>query len=233
MSDHKRFDLDDAMNEGKRRAIDANWSSRKKAMVGVAAACVATVAIGGSAWAYTQMRTPSLPRNMDQALAVMSSGKLDKMAPERRAQYSEEARRILWSLSDEERRKLFEDEKNREALRALREQAFDDMAYRVARGEQIDWSQFGPPRREMTDEERQRMREEFQRMAAATPEERAARMEEMRNRAADQMRQQLATGNAQSGALRGEMMGRGGMGRGGPGGPGGGAGGRGGNRGPR
>lgn len=231
MSEHPRFDLDAAMNEGKRQAIDADWSSKKKAIVGVAAACVATVAIGGSAWAYMQMRTPSLPRNINQALAVMSSGKLDSMAPERRAQYSEEARRILWSLSDEERRKLFEDDKNREALRALREQAFDDMAYRVARGEQVDWSQFGPPRREMTDEERQRMREEWQRMAAATPEERAARMEEMRNRAADQMRQQLATGNAQSGALRGEMMGRGG----GPGGRGGmgGAGGRGGSRGPR
>lgn len=226
MSDHRRFDLDDAVNEGKRQAIDANWSARRKAIVGATAACVAAAAVGGSAWAYMQTRTPSLPRDINQALAVMSSGKLDGMAPERRAQYSEEARRILWSLSDEERRKLFEDEKNREALRALREQAFDDMAYRVARGEQIDWSQFGAPRREMTDEERERLREQRQRMQNATPEERAARMEEARNRAAEQMRQQLATGNAQSGALRGEMMGRGGMGRGGPGG-------RGGNRGPR
>lgn len=230
MSDHTRFDLDAAMNDGKRRAIDANWSPRKKAIVGVSAAVVAAVALGGSAWAYMGTRTPSLPKNIDQAMAVMSSGKLDRMAPERRAQYAEEARRILWSLSDEERRRLFEDEKSREALRAIREQSMDDMAYRIARGEQVDWSQFGPPRREMTDEERQRMREEWQRMAAATPEERAARMEEMRNRIANEMRQQLATGNAQSGALRGEMMGRGG-GRGGPGGmmgrPGGGGGQRG------
>lgn len=219
MSDHQRFDLDAAMNEGKRRAIDADWSARKKALVGVSAAAVAACAIGGSAWAYMRTRTPSLPTTINQAMAVLASDKLDRMAPERRAQYTEEARRILWSLTDEERRKLFEDEKSREALRAIREQTMDDLAYRIARGEQVDWSQFGPPRREMTDEERQRMREEWQRMQNATPEERAARMEEMRNRMANEMRQQLATGNAQSGALRGEMMGRGG--RGGAGGPGG------------
>jgi hypothetical protein len=245
MSDHMRFDLDDAINDSKRRPIDANWSPKRKAAVGVCASIVAAAAIGGGAWAYMNNRTPSLPRTMDQALAVMQSGKLDDMDPQRRAQYTAEARRILWALSDEDRRKLFEDESNRDAMRAMREQTFDEVAYKRARGEETDWSQFGPRRDQMSEEERQRMEEMRQRWENMTPEEREAerakRMEEMRADIANRVNEQFGSGNSQSGALRGEMMGgggrggmggggRGGMGGGGPrgGGGGGGGGGRGG-----
>ncbi len=234
MSDHKRFDLDDAVNEPKRRPIDANWSPRKKAGVGVCAAVIAAAAIGGGAWAYMNNRTPALPRTMDQALAIMQSGKLDDMDPQRRAQYTAEARRVLWSLSDEDRRKLFEDENNRDAMRAIREQSFDDMAYRRARGEEMDWSEFGPRQRpEMSEEDRKRMEEMRERWENMTPEEREAerakRMEEMRAEMVNRINEQFGSGNSQSGALRGEMMGgRGGGGRGGMGGGGGGRGGMGG-----
>ncbi len=234
MSDHQRFSLDDSLNDSKRRPIDANWSPRKKAGVGVCAAIVAAAAIGGGAWAYMNTRTPGLPKNIDQAVAVMQSGKLDKMDPQRRAQYTEEARRLMWSLSPEEREKLFEDEDNRDALRAMREQTFDDMAYRRARGEEMDWSQFGPRERpEMTEEQRKRMEEMRERWENMTPEEReqerAKRMEEMRAEMVNRVNEQFGSGNSQSGALRGEMMGggrggRGGMGGGGRG-PGGGGGG--------
>jgi uncharacterized membrane protein YgcG len=231
MSDHMRIDLDDAVNESRRQPIDANWSPRKKAGVGVCAAIVAAAAIGGGAWAYMNNRTPSLPRTMDQALAVMQSGKLDSMDPQRRAQYTAEARRILWALSDEDRRKLFEDEANRDAMRAIREQTFDEVAYKRARGEETDWSQFGPRRDEMTEEQRKRMEEMRERWENMTPEEREAerakRMEEMRAEMVNRINEQFGSGNSQSGALRGEMMGggrggpRGGMGGGRPGGGGG------------
>jgi uncharacterized membrane protein YgcG len=171
---------------------------------------------------------------MNEALAVMQSGKLDRMDPQRRAQYTEEARRMLWALTDEERRKLFEDEKHREAMRAIREQTFDDMAYRMARGEQIDWSSFGPRRNEMTEEQRKRMEEMRERWANMTPEERekemAERREQMRAEMVNRMNDQFSSGNSQSGALRGEMMSRGGGMRG-PGGGGRGPGGGGGQRG--
>ena len=228
MSEHKRIDLDAELNEGKRRPIDANWTPRKKAIVGGFAAIVAAGAVSAGAWAYMNNRTPSLPKNMNQALAVMQSGKLDQMDPQRRAQYTEEARRMLWALTDEERRKLFEDEKYREAMRAIREQTFDDMAYRMARGEEMDWSSFGPRQRpEMTEEQRKRMEEMRERWANMTPEERekemAERREQMRAEMVSRMNDQFGSGNSQSGALRGEMMSRGG-GPGGRGGPGGGGG---------
>lgn len=236
MSDHQRIDLDAALNEGKRRPIDANWTPRKKAIVGAFAALVAAGAVSTGAWAYMNSRTPSLPKNMNEALAVMQSGKLDTMDPQRRAQYTEEARRMLWALTDEERRKLFEDEKHREAMRAIREQTFDDMAYRMARGEEMDWSSFGPRQRpEMTEEQRKRMEEMRERWANMTPEERekemAERREQMRQEMVNRMNDQFSSGNSQSGALRGEMMSRGGGMRGpggggrGPGGGGGGGGG--------
>lgn len=223
MTDHQRFDLDQAINEGRRRPIDANWSARKKAIVGGAAAVVAAGAIAGGAWAYMNNRTPGLPGDINEAMAVMQSGKLDRMDPQRRAQYTEEARRIMWSLTPEERQKLFEDDAYREALRALREQTFDDMAYRMARGEELDWSQFGPRQRpEMTDEQRQRMEEMRERWANMTPEEReeeqARRQEEFRAQMAQRMNDQFGSGNSQSGALRGEMFSRGGGMRGGRGG---------------
>lgn len=228
MSEHQRIDLDKAIDESRRRPIDANWSPKKKAIVGGVAATVAAGAVAGGAWAYMHNQTPSLPRTMNEAIAVMGSDKLDRMDPQRRAQYTEEARRMLWALTPEERRKLFEDEANREALRAIREQTFDDMAYRMARGEQIDWSEFGPRRNEMTDEQRQRMQEMRERWENMTPEEReeemAKRREQMRQEMVDRMNEQFSAGNSQSGALRGEMFSRGA--RGGPG--GGGRGGRGG-----
>ena len=149
------------------------------------------------------------------------------MAPEPRAVRGRSPA-ILWSLSDEERRRLFEDEKSRERPRDPR--AVDGRhGVPHARGEQVDWSQFGPPRREMTDEERQRMREECAAHGRGDPEERArAGRDAQPHRQRDG--QHLATGTAQSGAPRAAMMGRAG-GRGGPGGmmgrPGGGGGQRG------
>jgi len=235
MTEHQRIDLDDALRQPGRRAIDADWSARRKMIVGAAAALVAAGAIGGGAWAYLRGRPPALPRTMNEALAVMESGRLDRLDPQRRAQYTAEARRILWSISDEDRRALFRDEANREALRALREQSFDDMAYRIARGDQIDWSEFGPRERpQLSEEDRKRMEEMRQRVENMTPEERekemARRMEEMRAEMTKRTKEQLSSGNSQSGALRGEMMQRGG--RGGFGGRGRGGGG-GGGRGPR
>lgn len=235
MTDHPRLDLDEALNDG-RRPIDADWSPRKKAAVAVLATLIAGGAIGGGMWAYLNSRTPSLPRNFQQAMRTIESGKLDRMDPQRRAQYAAEAGRLLWSLSDEERRKLFEDEKARESLRGLWEQRMDDMAYRIARGDEIDWSEFGPPRGEMSEEQRKRMQEMRERWEKMTPEERekemARRQEEMRTQMANRMREQFSSGNSQSGALRGEMFSRGRGAGGGGGGPGGGPRG-GGPRGPR
>ncbi len=195
-----------------RRPIDASWSIARKRLVSVGAAALAIAALGAGGWAWWVNRPVSLPTSASEAIALMSSERFDRLSEDRRASYAAEAARLFRELSEEQRRALREAEGAREAWRELMRQRMDEMARRVARGEEIERPErpAGPPRevmerfRNMTDEERAAMRER-----------RIAQMNESMN-------ERMTTGNSQSGALMSEMVrsrfaqgGRGGR-RGGP-----------------
>ncbi len=214
----QRIDLDAQLAES-RRPIDANWSAKKKMTVGAICGGAAIAALSGGVWAMVASRPPSLPRTPQEAVAVLSSDKWDNLSQDRRAQYMDEARRLVREMSEEERRKLMEDEKARQAFQQMREEMFDEMARRFARGEEMPW-QRQRPEGERPQPSQEQMRQWRERQEQMTDEERAQMRERMRDMMNARVDQQLAGGNPQSGALRGEMMKRGGAGRG-PGGGGG------------
>ncbi len=229
---HHTYNLDEAMEAG-RQTIDAKWSPKtKKIVIG---ACVAVVvgAISGGIWAASAFSTPGLPSTAQEALAVLGTPKFERMSADRRSAYAEEAGRLLRELPEEDRRAMFRDEEQRDAMRAMMEQRMADIAKTIARGETPDFAaMFGgmrPPRN--PDGERRQRREEM------TDEERDQRRAEMQERMRERITDSYKSGNAQNAELMGEMfrsgmgMGRGGRGGGrGGGGAGRGGGGGGGNR---
>lgn len=209
----ERYDLTDGLET--RRPIDAGWSKRKKALVGGASVGLAAGALATAGVLLYNARPVGLPKTAQEAVEMMGSARFARLDEDRRAQYADEAARLIRELPQEERRAMMTDEESREALRTLREQMFDDLVRRYARGEELP--RFGPPpgeRRERGEGERGRWQE-------MSEEDRAAAMERMRSMINERLDSQMSSGNAQTGALRGEMFKR----RGG-GGPGGGRGGR-------
>lgn len=218
---HNVYNLDEAAKAESRKPIDASWSPAKKRVVAIACAALATSAVGYGSWAMLSRMPPGLPKTADDALAVINSAKFDRLDAERKQQYLEETMRLVRELPEEQRRTYWRDEKNREAFRKFMEERFDDAARRFARGEELPNMFPGGPPRGPRPEGEQAQRPQL------TEEERAARMEQMRSEMNKRIGEQIKSGNAQSGGLRGEMMKRGGMGggRGGWGGRGGGGGG--------
>lgn len=192
------------METQSRRPIDASWSPKKKAIVGAVAGVLALGVLGGGAFMAWQNRPVSLPGNAGEAVAMINSGRIDRLDEQRRAQYLAEAGRLLRDLPDEQRRDLVRDETNREAMMDIREAMMDDMVRRFARGEDIEppWARGrrngqprgerpgGPPgdREELSEEEREERRRE--------------RTEMMRERISSA----FESGNSQSVALRGEFF---------------------------
>lgn len=195
-----RYDLTAATAGGGRRPIDAGWSGRKKAVVGTGAGVLAAAALVGGAWVWWMSRPVEMPGSAEEALAVLGSARFERMDADRRRQYASEAGRLFMELSREERAELFGEGENREALRALREDMFDDMAYRFARGEGLEF----PWGRRGGDGERRERRGPGGPGGPGEmdPERRA----EMRDRFNDRMNQMFQSGNAQSTGLRGEMF---------------------------
>lgn len=231
-----RYDLDAAM-EATRRPLDAGWSKRKKTIVGSSCAAGAIAALSIGAWAMSASTPPPLPRSAQEAIAVLSSDRFERMDADRRRQYAAEAQRLLASMSPEERREMMRDVENREAMRALGEELFDDAARRFARGEEMPQPFWGGGVRR-TDREGPPVRMRDENAERPTPEQIAEMREQMRQRMEERLAEQFRSGNAQSAGLRAEMFkrmmrsgggvggpGRGGMGgarRGGGGGSGGG-----------
>lgn len=179
-------------------------------MVG-AAGGGAAVAIAAGVLIASGSSSVRLPRTPEEAMATLTSGALDDLDADRRAAWMEEARRLMRALDGERRRALMEDENARRALGDLMRDRMEERARAFARGEEMQW---GPPEgfrpegvqparerfREMTDEEREQMRDEM--------------LRQMEQNA----REQVQSGNAQSGGLQQEMMKRGGGRRAGRGG---------------
>jgi hypothetical protein len=202
----QRIDLDAMVKSEPRRPIDASWSPRTKKLVGAAAGGVALAALAGGAWAYISGRPPALPTTPEQALAVMASSKFDSLDKARRSQYIAEAQRLMRGMTPEQRRALMQDEKNRDAMREMREEMMDEMARRIARGEQVEspfaGMGFGGPRGERRPDGERPQRDPNAQPTA----EQQARMEERRQQMESRFAQAISTGNAQSFGLRAEMM---------------------------
>ncbi len=213
---HNVFDLDAEMAKTARKPIDASWSPKKKKIVAGVCAAVTALAVSGGAYAAWSMRTPELPANTAEAMALLQSGKFSSLPDDRKGQYAAEMARLFRTLPEDERRKIMEDPKNREEMRKVREEMMDDFMKRYARGEAAP-SEMRPPEGRRPPGDRPQL----------TEEERRQRMEDARNRMTQAFKNSVSTGNAQGGGLRGEFFKTAGFGGGrGPGGGGGGGGGR-------
>lgn len=215
---HRRFDLDDALKPA-RATIDASWSARKKKAIGAGAIALAAAALSAGAWYAYATQPPGLPQSAEEAMRVMGSSKFDLLDGARKGQYAAEAARLLGGLTDEQRRALFGNGENRDAMRAMREQLFEEAARRFARGEEMPFPRMG--QRPQRPPEGEQQRPPFQQLTEAQRQE---MMEQFRNRANERMDSQISSGNAQSGGLQSEMFKRrggsgGGGRRGGGGGP--------------
>jgi len=200
----ERINIDDQLNEP-RAPIDAKWSPGTRRAVIVGAVVVTVGAIAGGLWAATAFSTPGMPDTAKEALAVLGTSKFERMSPDRRSAYAEEAGRLLRDLPVEDRRDMFRDEERREAMRALMEQRMADIARMIARGEMPDFSSMMPPRRERSDNDERR-----QRRAEMSDEERADQRDQFRERIRERINEMYQSGNPQTSELMGEMF-RGGM----------------------
>ena len=200
-------DLADMVKDtGPRKAIDADWSGRKRAAViaGSVAVGVAAISVGG--WYAWTNRPVALPSTVQDAVAVMESGRYDKLSAERKRQYAMETSRLIGDMPEDQRRELFRDEQTREALRAVRQEMFDDMVYRAARGEEIQLPFGRPPGAGGQRDGQQRPGGEGEARPEPTEEERAQRQAERRERMLAGLKEQFNSGNAQAGSLRGEFF---------------------------
>lgn len=199
MTERTRINLDESISG--RAPIDAAWSPRKKKIVaGLSIAMAASAALGGVWWTVATS-APRLPKTASEAVIAISSERFDRLDEARRRQYISEAARLLRDLSDEERRAMFQDEANRDVFRTLREERFDEVARAFARGERPNFGGFGGPR----DGRRAEGGRPGFDPANVTPEDRAARLEQMRERMTEQVASDAESGNAQEAGLRAEM----------------------------
>ena len=205
-----------------RKAIDADWSGKKKAAVAGGASVFAIGALALGVWAFQAARPLSIPETTDQAIAVLSSAKFDRLPSDRKAQITAAARGLLADLPDDQRRELFRDEDNRDAMRTLMEASMEDMSRRYARGEELDEIRRGmgfgggrpgggaggrrgggPPGSDNPRDNQRTPDDEL------TPEQQQEREQRRADRMA-QFQQRIAeafnAGSAQSAALRGEMF---------------------------
>ncbi|MEL7474104.1 MAG: hypothetical protein AAGK04_12370 [Planctomycetota bacterium] len=133
----ERIDLDDQLAPA-RQSIDANWSKRTKALVGAGAGAAALVALAAGVWFFLDRQPPALPKTAQEAMAVMTSAKFERLPDERRRQYAAEARRLIGDLPEEERRAFRQDDESRDAMRAMFREMMDDAVLRYARGEDLE-----------------------------------------------------------------------------------------------
>ncbi len=204
----ERFDLDEMVNPT-RKSIDANWSQKKKIVVGSIASGVAAAALITGVVIMIRSIPPALPKTTVEALAVMGSGRFEKLDEQRQRQYAAEASRLMRDMAPDDRRALMQDEKNREAMMTMRMEMFDEMARKYARGEEMQFP-FGrrPPRDDKNKGERPN-RPERPDPDKMTPEEKEKfdqQRAERRKQFTSRMESQLESGNAQNNSLRGEMF---------------------------
>lgn len=199
-----------------RKSFDAAWNKQRKTVAVVALVVMSVGTVSYGAYYAWSNRPPALPTTADQAIALISSNKLDTLPIDRQEQYLEAASDLLKDLPEEQRRELFRNDKNRDALERIREQQFDDMARKFAKGEDPDWMRMrgpgmgpgGPPgggpgggggNGNGGGDGGGGDRGKAGRPGRGDPDARRAMMDQ-------RMAKSLNSGNAQSVGLRGEMM---------------------------
>ncbi|MEM1071245.1 MAG: hypothetical protein AAGB48_02660 [Planctomycetota bacterium] len=125
--------LMDGIEFEKRKPVDADWSKRKRTIVGSLAGMLAMGAIGAGAYYGWQNRPVSLPTTAEQAIETIASGRVDRLSPERQTQYYGEAARLLRDVPREQWRDRFEEE-DREAIGQVFRAQFDEGIREIARG---------------------------------------------------------------------------------------------------
>lgn len=125
----------------KRKAVDADWTKARKIAVGSFISLIALGAIGAGSYFAWQNRPVSLPKTADEAIAVINSGRIDRLPADRQRQFYAEASRLMEDIPQEERREYFREEDNREAMREVMMAQMDNSMREIARGNMTidDW----------------------------------------------------------------------------------------------
>lgn len=118
----------------KRKAVDADWSKARKIAVGSLASMLALGAIGAGAYFMWQNRPVSLPKTADEAIAVINSGRIERLPVDRQRQYYAESSRLMEDIPWEERREYFREEQSRDAMREVMMAQWDNSMREIARG---------------------------------------------------------------------------------------------------
>lgn len=207
-----------------RKAIDANWSAKKKRVVAGLCIGFGTLAVAAGSYFAWMHRPVSLPKTREEAMKVMASDRYKNLDEERKRQYAVVAAELFKDIPREEMRTYFQDESTREALFAMREQAMDEMILKLARGEPVEDMRMGwrpggggpggpRPDGQRPDGER---REGGPGGPGGGPggggemteEQRQQRRAEMTQRIRDRIGNSVNDGNAQMNGLRSEFMSR-------------------------
>ncbi|MBX3389295.1 MAG: hypothetical protein KF691_07540 [Phycisphaeraceae bacterium] len=143
-----RRDLFSAAASSASKAVSHDWTPKQKkiAAIGLAGMACAALVYGGVL--FVRNRPLQLPKTFEEGKAAMATARFQNMDELRQAQYKTEMDRLfrekMGTMKEEgERRDFFRDESNREVMQQIREQMFDDMAKRVAKGETPQFP-FGP-----------------------------------------------------------------------------------------
>ena len=118
----------------KRKTVDADWSKARKIAVGSIATLLAVGALCTGIYFAWDNRPIKLPRDATEAIAVINSGRLDRLSEDRQRQYFAEASRLMQDIPEEERRDYFRDEDNRDAMRQVMMEQWDNSMREIARG---------------------------------------------------------------------------------------------------
>ena len=118
----------------KRKTVDADWTKARKFAVGTAATLLAIGALGAGVYFAWDNRPVSLPKTAEEAVAVINSGRVERLSADRKRQYYAEASRLMEDVPEESRREMFRDEESRDAMRQVMMEQMDNSMREIARG---------------------------------------------------------------------------------------------------
>ncbi|MEL6498491.1 MAG: hypothetical protein AAF937_03865 [Planctomycetota bacterium] len=152
MTDQQSASLLDGIEFEKRRAVDADWSKAKRIAVGSLAGLLAAAALGVGFWFAWQHRPVGFPDTTEQALAMVKSGRIERLPADRRRQWYAEAAPLLRDVPREQWRTSFDEDDRRAAIEIMRAQ-FAENIREIARGNASPQSMFEgmPARRPRAD----------------------------------------------------------------------------------
>jgi hypothetical protein len=122
---------------------DIEWTPKRKKIAAVCLCCFSLTLLGFGAWWTIANRPPQLPQTAEEALAVMNSDKYDRLNEQQKAEYADAAAKLMDQMPWEDRRKLFKD--NEKSMSEIMERKMDEMARKMARGEEVEmpWGRGG------------------------------------------------------------------------------------------